>query len=199
MPKIRMRKTRRWLGLAAAVLLLSGCAGIWETAPSRMNAPQWSLTPPEGWMHLCTAESDMFSKNGPYLEYILVQSRQLDQGFRFTRQKLNARMLPNEAARLIINNMRHDRHIQNFRLLSSEPATLGGLPGFKLSYMHQDQMGVTIQTVYYGVIMQGTFFNLRYSAARRHYFDSQLHVFGGVVKSVRFFSDLKSPASDTRG
>jgi hypothetical protein len=197
MSKIGMRKTTRWLGVAAVVLVLCGCAGIWETAPYQMRSPRWSLTPPQGWMHLNTAEADMFSKDGPYLEYILVQSRPIDQGFRFTRRKLNTRMLPHEAARLITTILRSDTHILNFRLLSSEPAMVGGLPGFKLSYIHQDQMGVDIQTVYYGVILGDMFFNLRYAAAQRHYFDSHLPAFDGVVKSLRFVSDSKASASDT--
>jgi hypothetical protein len=129
------------------------------------------------------------------LEYVLVQSRPLDQGFRFTRQKLNKKMLPHEAARLITDNMRSDTHIRQFRLLSSEPAMVGGHPGFKLAYTHQDQTGVEIKTVYYGVVVQDMFFTLRYSAARRHYFDSQLPAFDSVVQSVQFTSDLNSSSS----
>lgn len=195
MSKLMIQKTTFWLWLALALPMLSGCAGIWETAPNRLRTSQWSLTPPEGWMHLNTADSDMFSKDGPYLEYIFAQSRPLDQGFRFTRQKLNQRMLPHEAARLITDDIRSDRHVRHFRLLSSEPAMVGGHPGFKLAYTHQDQMGVTIRTVYYGVMLRDVFFNLRYSAAQRHYFDSQFPAFDRVVKSLRFTPDLNPPAS----
>ena len=196
MPKLNIQKTTYWMGLAVVALMLSGCAGIWEMTPNQLRASQWSLTPPEGWMHLSTVESEMFSKDGPYLEYILVQSRPLDQGFHFTRKKLNAKMLPHEAARLITDNMRSDTHIRQFRLLSNEPAMVGGHPGFKLAYTHQDQMGVEIKTVYYGVVMKDMFFNLRYSAARRHYFDSQLPAFDNVVQSLHFASDLKPSLAD---
>jgi hypothetical protein len=195
MSKVNNQKTTCWVWLAVVALMLSGCAGIWETAPHQLSAAQWSLTPPEGWMHLNTIESDMLSKDGPYLEYILVQSRPLDQKFHFTRKKMNTKMLPHEAARLITDNIRSDTHIRQFRLLSSEPAMVGGHPGFKLAYTHQDQMGVEIKTVYYGVVLQDMFFNLRYSAARRHYFDCQLPAFDGVVQSLQFASDLKPSIS----
>ena len=189
MSKIASLKTMGWIGLAAAALVLCACAGPWQKAPSRLHTKQWSITPPEGWMHLEMPDSDMLSKDGPYLQYILAQERPLDRGFRFTRQKLNPGMLPHEAARLITDNLRADTHIRRFRLRSIEPATIGGYSGFKLSYTHQDQLGVDIDTVYYGVIVQDRFFNLRYSAAKRHYFDSQLAAFDRVLQSIVFISD----------
>ena len=102
-------------------LMLTACAGPWNTAPHQLSGPQWSITPPEGWMHLNTQESEMLSKDGPYLEYILLQSRPLAQRFRHTKQTLNAGMLPHEAARLITDNMRSDPLIRQFHLLASEP------------------------------------------------------------------------------
>ena len=172
----------------ALTLMLVACAGPWKSAPDQLNVRQWSISPPQGWMYLSTTQSEMLSKNGPYLEYILIQSRPLEKRFRYTKQKLNPGMLPHEAAQLITGNMRSDPLIRHFRLLSSEPATVGGHVGFKLTYSYQDQYGVDIKTIYYGVILQNTFFNVRYTAAQRHYFEAELPAFNQLMESLRFIA-----------
>lgn len=184
-------KAQRWTTGAwvAAMLLLTACAGPWKTVPADLSAPQWSITPPKGWMHLSMPESQMLSKNGPYLEYILIQSRPLTQGFRFTRQELNTGMLPHEAAGLILDNLRSDPLIGSFQLLSSEPATVAGRSGFKLTYSYRDQVGVETKTIYYGAILTDQFFNIRYTAAQRYYFDKELPAFNEVLSSLRLVPD----------
>jgi hypothetical protein len=173
--------------LIALTLMAAACAGPWRTAPNQLNAPRWSITSPEGWMHLSTQKSEMLSKDGPYLEYILIQSRPLTRGFRFTNQKLNTGMLPHEVAQLIVDNMRLDPLIRQFRLLASEPAMVGGHAGFKLIYSYQDAFGVQIKSIYYGAILPTLFFNLRYTATQRHYFDAELPAFEMVFDSLRLF------------
>ncbi len=170
----------------AATIMLAACGGPWHAAPEKIGAPQWSIASPDGWMHMSMQDSEMLSKDGPYLEYILIQSRPLAKGFRFTRQKLNAGMLPNEAAQLIIDNLRSDPHIRQFRLLTNVPAMVGGQPGFKLIYTYQDPHGVTVKTVSCGVIFPEMYFNLRYSATQRHYFNKELPAFNQVLDSLRF-------------
>ena len=175
-----------------ATLMLTACAGPWNKAPDQLREPPWSITSPEGWMQLSTQESEMLSKDGPYLEYILIQSRSLAQGFRFTNQKLNRDMLPHEAAQVIADNMRSDPLIRRLRLLDSEPAMVGGHAGFRLIYSYQDPNGVEIKTIYYGVVLPNRFFNLRYTAAHRYYFDKELPAFNEVFDSLRFAMDFKS-------
>ena len=175
-----------------ATLMLTACAGPWNAAPGLLSEPQWSITSPEGWMHLSTQESEMLSKDGPYLEYILIQSRSLAQGFRFTNQILKPDMLPHEAAQVITDNMRSDPLIRQLRLLASEPAMVGGHAGFRLIYSYQDPYGVKTKTIYYGVILPNRFFNLRYTAAHRYYFDKELPAFNEVVDSLRLALTLNS-------
>ena len=178
----RRPRIRPWV---VVTLLLVACAGPWKTAPDHLVGPRWVITPPEGWMHLSTQESEMFSKDGPYLEYILIQTNPLDRGFRYTRQKMNRDMLPHEAAQLISDNMRSDPHIRQFRLLSSSPTTMDGHPGFRLTYTYLDADGVEIKTIYCGVVLPNQFFSLRYTAARRHYFDKELPAFNRAFDSLR--------------
>lgn len=171
--------------MAMVLMLTTACAGPWKTIPGNLNAPQWSITTPPGWMHLSMPDSEMLSKNGPYLEYILIQARLLTTRFRFTNRVLNAGMLPREAAELIIDNLRADPLIRNFRLLTSEPAMIAGRSGFKLSYCYRDQHEVEIKAIYYGVLLSDLFFNMRFTAAQRYYFDEELPTFNEIFSSLQ--------------
>lgn len=180
-------------GWAIALMLLTGgCAGPWSAVPDRLAGQGWSMCPPKGWMLLSTPESQMLSKDGPYLEYIFVQSQPLEHAFRYTRQKLNSGMLPHEAAGVIADNMRSDPQVRQFRLLASNPALIDGYPAFRLDYRYLDQHDVAINAIYYGVVLPDRFFNLRYTATRRHYFDRELPAFNQLVGSLRL-TDLPSP------
>lgn len=183
--------------MLAVAMLLTACAGPWESAPNHLDAASWRVTVPDGWMHLHMPQAHMLSQNGPYLEYILIESRPLTQGFRYTRQAFTADMLPHEAAQLVVDSLTSDPHIRNFRLLASEPASVAGRSGFRLTYRYRDKHDVDTQTVYYGVLLSDRFFNIRYTAARRCYFDLGWPVFTKVFNSLRFASDrIAQPSID---
>ncbi len=183
-----MTQTSRafWVALA---LMLAACTGSWHPAPEKVTDPHWVVRLPQGWMQLSTGDSEMFSKDGAYLEYILVQSTPLTHGFRYTNQKIAGNMLPHEAAGVIIDNMRSDPFIRQFHLLSNEPATLGGHAGFKLTYSYRDQYDVTLKSIYYGAVLPDQFFNLRYTGAQRYYFDKEFPAFAQALQSLRLVSD----------
>lgn len=187
-------RVNRWLAgvWIAAVAMLTACAGPWQPIQGNLTSPEWSIAAPHGWMHMSMPESEMLSKNGPYLEYILVQSRPLAKRFRFTRQILDEGMLPHEAARLIIDNMRSDPRFRGFQLLASEPAEAADRDGFKLTYSYVDKYGVTMKTVYYGILLPDRFFNIRYSAAQRYYFEQELPTFETVLNSLQLSSGKNS-------
>ena len=166
-------------------LLLSACAGPWKSVPDTLKAPQWSISPPEGWMHLPMSGAQMLSKDGPYLAYILIQARPLSRSFRFTKRKLRSDMLPHEAAQLIADNIHFDPLIHQFQLLDSRPAIVGGQEGFRLEYGYRDVNGVKTKTIYYGTIFRGHLINLRYTATQRHYFDKEICAFSDVIESLR--------------
>ncbi len=191
MPKLNGHRWLVW-GCLVVALLSTACAGPWQKTPNRIQEKSWSITAPEGWMHLSMPESQMFSKNGPYLEYILIQSRPLTQGFRYTRQRLTADMLPHEAAQLIIDSLKSDPLIRGFRLLASEPTIVAGKPGFKLTFTYRDKNDVEAQTIYYGVVLPDMFFNVRYTAARRYYFAQELSTFSSVLSSLQFLPQRAS-------
>jgi len=173
-----------WLALVVA-LCSTSCAP-WRPAPPNIDRISWSVDMPKGWMHLRTPDYEMFSKDGPYLQYVLIQDRPLDHRFRFTHRNLDADMLPHEAAEVVVANLSADPKIKNFKLLSNEPATMGRVLGFKLVYSYIDAHGVDIQAVYYGAIVHERIFNLCYTAAKRHYFSKYLDEFEKIYRSLQF-------------
>lgn len=184
--KIKILQTLLQIFALALALLAYGCATIWEPAPNVLAAQSWSLKPPEGWMRLTTPTYEMLSCDGPYLQYIFIQEQSLQQGLRNSRQKIGPAMLPHEAAAVIIDTLKSDTRIRNFHLLKNSPVLLGGKSGFRLIYTYIDDQGVQIKCDYYGVILQRTFFNIRYTAAQRHYFDKDAGRFQQTLASLCF-------------
>jgi hypothetical protein len=184
--KKKTSKTRLQIFALVLALLVHGCAAIWDPAPNVLAAQSWSLNPPQGWMRLTTPTYEMLSLDGPYLQYIFIQEQPLQQGLRNSRQKIGPAMLPHEAAAVIIDTLQSDRRIRNFRLLENSPAMLGGKMGFRLIYTYVDDQSVQIKCDYYGVILPKTFFNIRYTAAQRHYFDKDADRFQQTLASLRF-------------
>jgi hypothetical protein len=184
--KIKIPQTVSQISALVLALLAHGCAAIWEPAPNVLAAQSWSLNPPEGWMRLTTQTYEMLSYDGPYLQYIFIQEQPLQQGLRNSRQKIGPAMLPHEAAAVIIDTLKSDTRIRNFHLLKNSPTMLGGKMGFRLIYTYTDDQDVQIKCDYYGVILPKTFFNIRYTAAQRHYFGKDVDRFQQTLASLRF-------------
>ena len=195
MPQLNLRKHKieYWmLFFLLAAGGLSACATSWKPAQGVLQNAVWRIEVPEGWMRLTSPAYIMLSKDGPYLEYILVQDRPLSAGFSYSRQYLKQDMLPHEMAQVVIDSLLADPHIRDFQLLVNTPAILGGHAGFRLVYTFQDDQGVDMKTVYYGTALAHSFMNVRYTAAQRHYFDAGLKTFEQVIASLRLFPDSSS-------
>jgi hypothetical protein len=170
-------------------IILVGCSSTWLRVRGPVQTPSCSIQMPEGWVRLNTEAYEMVSKDGPYLEYILLREQPLIQGFQHTRRKLNSRMLPNEAAQVIVDNLKADPVIKQFRLIANEPADVGGQEGFHLIFTYRDQQDVDMRTYYYGTVIGSSFVSLRYNAAQRHYFDAELPSFQDALQSLRCSSN----------
>ena len=101
-------------------------------------------------------------------------------------------MLPHEVAQLIVDNLRSDPRLRGFQLLASEPAVAANRTDFKVTYSHLEKSGVTMQTIYYGILLPDRFFNIRYTAAQRHYFAKGLPAFHTVLSSLQLNRGLNS-------
>ena len=94
-------------------------------------------------------------------------------------------MLPQEAAGIIIDEIASDRRISNFNVIENAPAVIDRHEGFKILFTYKDKSGSTFKTLYYGFISDDSFFNLRYNAAMRHYFEKDIADFEQILGSFK--------------
>ena len=140
---------------------------------------------PEGWWKPKHIDKYLITKDGVFLQYVLIQQRPIDRPYRNTKKKLNKGMLPQEAAGVIIDEIASDRRIFNFNVIENAPAIIDGREGFKILFTFKDKKGSSFKTLYYGFIRGDSFYNLRYNAAMRHYFEKDITDFERILSSFK--------------
>ncbi|MCP4748369.1 MAG: hypothetical protein GY874_19875 [Desulfobacteraceae bacterium] len=175
------------LAFAGLALLFLGCSRQVQSASQILKTPNWSVNVPPNWMRLSKPDNTnatILSFDGACLQYIFIQDRRISQAFLYTRHVLRDGMLPHEIADVIVEDLRSDPHIKHFNPISIEPAMIANQPGFKMIYTYYDQQDVKFKTLYYGALVSGRFFNLRYAATLRHYFEKDLNTFERLFGSL---------------
>ncbi|MGD1971654.1 MAG: hypothetical protein PVG70_11810 [Desulfobacterales bacterium] len=167
------------------LVLLIGCVTTHDAGTYLSSDNRFSVEIPEGWRRLETDKYLMITKDGPFLQYALIQQRPTNRPFRYTRKSLNGSMLPQEAAGLIIDELASDRNLQNFHLIENAPVRIDGHEGFRILFSYNDKKGSTFKTLYCGFVTGNSFYNIRYSAAMRHYFDKDLATFEQLLGTFK--------------
>ena len=172
--------------LLICLLAMIGCI-IWTSAGSadEHSFTHFSVDLPQGWRQINTNKYLLITKNDPFLQYVLIQRRPIDQAFKHTRKKLKNEMLPHEVAQVIIDEIFSDHHILDFNVIENIPASIDGHEGFKLLFTYKDKKGSSFKTVYYGLIQGDAFYNLRYNAVQKDYFDKDIETFQIILDSFR--------------
>jgi hypothetical protein len=173
-----MMKKFFWLFL----IVIVGCAHGME---SGARPETYSVNAPKGWRKINTPKYYMITKDGAFLQYALIQERPIDKPFLYTKKKLRPGMLPQEVAGIVVDELSTDRTIINFRLIENTPVSIKGNEGFKLLFIYKDRDGSSFKTKYYGFVRGNLYYNLRYTAARRHYFDKDEETFDKFIQTFR--------------
>ena len=134
----------------------------------------------------------LITKEGPFLQNIMVQNRSIRKSFRYTKKKMQKEMLPEEAAQLIIDEYTSDKNIGNLKILNNAPADINGHNGFKIYLTYTGPKGHEFHTLYFGFIKADTFFNLRFTAGSRQYYQKDIETFKRMMTSFEVF---KVPAA----
>jgi hypothetical protein len=172
------------------LFLISGCASVaQERSLENLPVNDFFVTVPEGWWKPKHINKYLLTKDGAFLQYVLIQQRPIDLPYRHTKKKLNKRMLPQEASGIIIDEIASDRRIINFNVIENTPAMIDGHDGFKILFTYKDKKGSAFKTLYYGFISGDSFFNLRYNAAMRHYFEKDIADFEQILSSFKVVKD----------
>jgi len=176
--------------LLICLLIFFGCASAaQERSLDELPDADLSVDIPDGWWKPGYTNKYLLTKDGPYLQYVLIQQRPLNKAFRYTKKKISAGMLPQEAAAIIIDELASDRYLMNFSVIENTPATVDGHDGFRILFTYTDKKKSQFKTLYYGFIDADAFYNLRYCAAARHYFDKDIADFEQIVDSFKLVKE----------
>ena len=172
--------------LLVGLIVVIGCF-FWTSAGSadKHSFTHFTVDFPHGWRQINTNKYLLLTKDDPFLQYVLIQRRPIDQAFKHTRKKLKKEMLPHEAAQVIIDEIFSDHHILDFNVIENVPVSIDGREGFKLLFTYKDKKGSSFKTAYYGLIQGDAFYNLRYNAVRKDYFDKDIETFQIILDSFR--------------
>jgi hypothetical protein len=181
---------KKLMPLLICMLFIFSCASAaQERSLKKLPDADFSVDIPDGWWKPEYTSKYLLTKDGPYLQYVLIQQRPLNKPFRNTKKKIRGGMLPQEAAGIIIDELASDRYLMNFSVIENAPATVDGHAGFKILFIYKDKKGSQFKTLYYGFISGNSFYNLRYSAAARHYFEKDVASFEQIVSSFQRVND----------
>ena len=177
---------KKLLPLFIAVCLICGCASAaYKSSLEGLPKGDFSVEIPSGWWKPQYINKYLITKDGPFRQYVRIQQRPLDRPFTKTQRKLRKGMLPLESGKIVIDEIAADRNIMNFNVIENNPATIDGHAGFKILFSYRDKKGSEYKTLYYGFISGDSFFNMRYNAAARHYYDKDLADFKRILLSFK--------------
>ena len=110
-----------WISL----LFITACASGFSSQGSHEGASQhYTVESPEKWEKLNTNKYLIFTREGAFQQYILIQQRPVDKPFKHTKRKFDKGMLPQEAAEVIIDEIISDRALLNLKVIENAPAVV---------------------------------------------------------------------------
>ena len=123
---------KKILPLFIAVCLICGCASAaYKSSLESLPKGDFSVEIPSGWWKPQYIKKYLITKDGPFLQYVLIQQRPIDRPFKKTQKKLRRGMLPLEFSKIVTDEIAADRNILNFNVIENSPATIDGRAGFE--------------------------------------------------------------------
>ena len=177
---------KKLMPLLIGLILVFGCASAAKKSSlEKLPNSNFSIDVPKGWWKPEYIDKYLITKDGPFLQYVLIQERPIGKPFKNTQKKIKSAMLPQEAAGIIIDELASDRYLTNFSIIENAPAVIDGHDGFKILFYYKDKKGSEFKTLYYGFIDGDLFYNLRYCAAMQDYFEKDIATFERIIISFK--------------
>ena len=179
-------KTTRAVALLAGLAFAAPSLAAWKVAadgtPFVHAGSGYSIQYPAGWrwIKMPFGGETIASVDGPGIQMISVDFRKHKKAFRALNQDSTPEMAPQELAEKIIAEATQARSLQNVEVLSDEPTTLAGRPGFRVLFTYRTP--VDAGSLRYREIVTGTnspqgIFIVSYRAPVLHYFDRDVQTF----------------------
>ncbi len=126
----------------------------------------------------------LLTKDGAALDQVEFRKRLVTAELVHTKKKMTPAMMPQELAEVLLNEFELNDGLKNFKLIENKPATVAGVPGFKLVFSYKSNGQLSYQCVYYGFRKDEMLYTVLYLAPKRHYYETNLGTFEQMVKSL---------------
>jgi hypothetical protein len=166
---------------------MSGCTSIWVTTPGPQSSAKIGVSAdlPAGWARYTPGQGLMFTKDGALLQSIVVTRDKYDTKLENTDRKLTKGMEPQEAAQTLLDGMAADQGRHHLQVVDNRPATVGGLPGFRLEVTYKTAEGLTMHETLYVALTGDSYVVVKFTAPHRYFQERHAGEFEKVVASLK--------------
>lgn len=187
---------RRALLPAFAALALAGCAS-WEVIEAQSppyEDDSYQIQLPAGWVRaMFEREAVALTRDGHYLELIVVQRKPHDKAFKRIKKPASDKLLPSELAELALSEHRAaDSALTTVVVLSNQPWMLGGQLGFRMHLRFTTPKGLPMELLIYGVCDAKHYYSMAFQAPSFHYFPTYQPDFERMVRSFKLLPQASS-------
>jgi len=169
------------------VLFLAGCAP-YTAVGGKLAFPHqgFEVDLPQGWYQAReVGDALLVTRDGILLQFIRIERVSVGEELAHSKRKFAARMSPQDAAGIEMDELRSTPEVFNLEVLESTPATIAGKPGYRFICAWKSKDGLRLKRVHYGFLDGKWAYRLIYQAAARHYFDRDMATFERVRESFR--------------
>lgn len=175
---------RRYIWIA--LFLVVGCVPWTQVGGLYKNESyNFSVELPHGWMKWNKGEHLFITRDGVPLQFIQIGRMKIEDPLKHTKKKFSKGMLPQEAAEVYLDDLVSNSNILNLEIIENTPATINGIPGFKVVYAYKNKDGLKLKGILYGFIAGDWFYTIHYHAAQRYYFEKDVKTFEKVLESFK--------------
>lgn len=182
---------RRSLVIGLALASLAACTAPWTRVEQdtriESRRDDYTLELPLGWVRHAADSNDFFvTRDGPALNYIVVNRQPHDRKLPHTKRETRADMLPHELAELAIAEWRSSEATANLEVLSNTPVRVDGKPAVRVHIRYKNERGLPIERLMVALVDARGRWSIQYEAPSIVYFQRGLPDFEAMLASVRF-------------
>ncbi|HEY9097851.1 MAG TPA: hypothetical protein VIN38_03175 [Thiobacillus sp.] len=181
---------RRSFLISLLVVGLSACAPWARVDQSTRNETKrddYTLDLPVGWVKRTADTNDVFvTRDGPALNYIVVNRQPHDRKLPRTKRETRADMLPHEVAELAIAEWKSSESTANLQVISNTPVLIDNRPAVRVQIRYKNDRGLPIERVMVALVDVRGRLSIQYEAPSIVYFARGLPDFEAMVASIRF-------------
>ncbi len=179
-----MQKVITTLVTAALLIVITGCAPSWKLTKADFRTLDYTIKTPMRWMIIHKGSATLISNHGPALESILIRCHDIGDKIPSTTLMVLPNMLPHEIGELIISQQRAGPAVTDVEVTKESIAKVDNKKAVRVVFDYRED-GIIFTDIVYGVLDGQKFYELRYCAAKRHYFNESLDVFELMVEHFK--------------